>query len=253
MASHMQTLTQKASRLIALALFPDTCLGCRRHVSERGVLCAECWNGMHFVAEPLCAITGEPFQHDFGGNMVSAAAIANPPAYRRARAAVLHTGVARQLAQRLKYGDQGELAPWMARWMVRAAGAMMSESDVVVPVPLHWRRYLLRRYNQSAELGRAVAQQAGLDFAPEALLRVKPTRRQVGLSAAERRRNVRGAFRVPPEKEIAVRGRRVLVVDDVLTTGSTIDAAAKALLRAGASSIDILAFSRVVPHFVARR
>jgi ComF family protein len=118
-----------------------------------------------------------------------------------------------------------------------------------VPVPLHNRRFLARRYNQSAELARAIANRAGLPFEPGALRRVKPTRQQVGLTANERKLNVRGAFRVPPEREIAVSGRTVLLVDDVYTTGATIIAATKALMRAGASEVNVLTFSRVVPHF----
>ena len=245
----MQNLTQKASRLVASVLFPDTCLACRMHVAARGTLCPDCWGRLHFIAEPVCAVSGTPFQHEFGDNMISAEALADPPPWRRARAAVLHDGIARQLVQRLKYGDQTELAPWMAQWMLRAGRALVRECDVVVPVPLHARRYLARRYNQSAELARAIAAESGLAFEPAALARIKATRRQVGLTAAQRQANVRGAFRVPAESEIAVAGRSVLLVDDVYTTGATISAAAKVLLRAGAANVDVLTFSRVVPHF----
>jgi len=249
MVAHMQNLAQKASRLVGSVLFPDTCLACRMHVAARGTLCPHCWNRLHFIAEPVCEITGAPFQHDFGDRMISAEALADPPPYRRARAAVLHDGIARQLVQRLKYGDQTELAPWMANWMVRAGRTLVDESDVVVPVPLHARRYLARRYNQAAELARTIAAASGIAFEPGALERVKATRQQVGLTATERRANLRGAFRVPSEAEIAVAGRNVLIVDDVFTTGATISAATKALLRAGAAHVDILTFSRVVPHF----
>lgn len=247
----MQGLAQKASRAAVSLLFPDTCLACRMHVAERGTLCPECWGELHLIAEPLCAVTGAPFQHDFGDNAVSADALANPPPYARARAAAVHTGIARQLVQRLKYGDRTELAPWMARWMVRAGGALVSASDIVVPVPLHRRRYLARRYNQSAELARSLARDTGLSFAPGALVRTKPTRQQVGLTANDRRINVRGAFAVPDHQTIEVAGRAVLLIDDVFTTGATVEAATKALLKAGAGEVNVLTFSRVVPHFSA--
>jgi ComF family protein len=207
---------------------------------------------MHFIAEPFCEVTGVPFQHDFGDKMVSAEAIADPPPYRRARAVVTHDGAARQLVQRLKYGDRTELAPWMAQWMLRAGHSLIGECDVAVPVPLHARRYLLRRYNQSAELARTIAASSGLSFEPGALIRVKATRQQVGLTAIQRQANVRGAFRVPADREITVAGRSILLVDDVYTTGATIAAAAKALLRAGAAHVDVLTFSRVIPHFSGR-
>jgi len=245
----MQNLAQKASRLVASVLFPDTCLACRMHVAARGTLCPDCWNRLHFIAEPVCAVTGTPFQHEFGDNMVSADAIADPPPYRHARAAVLHDGIARQLVQRLKYGDQTELAPWMARWMLRAGRSLVEQCDIVVPVPLHARRYLSRRYNQSAELARAIALESGLAFESGALIRVRPTRQQVGLTATRRQVNLRGAFSVPEQREIAVAGRSILLVDDVYTTGATVSAAAKVLLRAGAAHVDVLTFSRVVPHF----
>ncbi|QKV20211.1 ComF family protein [Oricola thermophila] len=251
----MQNAVQKASRLVASILFPDTCLACRTHVAARGTLCPECWGQIHFIADPICTVTGTPFQHDFGDDMVSAEALANPQPWRRARAAVLHDGIARQLVQRLKYGDQPELAPWMARWMLRAGRLLVEECDVVVPVPLHKRRYLARRYNQSAELARMIAAEGGIAFEPAALVRIRPTRRQVGLTAKQRQANVRGAFRVPPGHEIAVCGRSVLLVDDVYTTGATLGAATRALLRGGAAHVDVLTFSRVVPHFagVTRR
>jgi ComF family protein len=249
LGGHMQTIAQKASRIVGSFLFPDTCLSCRMHVSTRGTLCPECWNRLHFISEPVCDVTGVPFQHDFGNRMVSAEALANPPLYRKARAALLHAGIARQLVQRLKYSDQTELAPWMAKWMMRAGAELIADCRVVIPVPLHARRYLIRRYNQSAELGRAIAAASGLEFEPGALARTRPTRQQVGLSATERASNVRGAFRVPTQMEISVSGRNILLIDDVFTTGATITAATKALLHAGAHHVDVLTFSRVVPHF----
>ena len=142
---------------------------------------------------------GTPFAHDMGEGFLSAEAIANPPPFDRARAAVAYSGVARQMVQGLKYNDRTELAPWMARWMMRAGAELVADADVVIPVPLHWRRFLWRRFNQSAELARAVAGLAGKPFAPLGVVRVKVTRQQVGLGLREREDNVRGAFRVPPE------------------------------------------------------
>ncbi|GGA91380.1 hypothetical protein GCM10011491_19260 [Brucella endophytica] len=146
----------------------------------------------------------------------------------------------------LKYHDQTNLAPWMARWMLRAGSELFADCDVVIPVPLHRYRLWSRRFNQAAELARALARESGKPFEPEALRRVKRTRQQVGLPATERQRNVSGAFRVPPEHEIKVRGRNVLLIDDVYTTGATVKAATRALLRADAAAVDVLTFSRVL-------
>lgn len=184
---------------------------------------------------------------DMGEGFLSAEAIANPPPFERARAAVAYSGVARRMVQSLKYADRTDLAPWMAGWMVRAGADLLADADVVLPVPLHWRRFFLRRFNQSAELARAIAALSGKPFEPTALRRVKMTAQQVGLAREERHNNVRTAFRVPPEHGAVIRGRRILLVDDVYTTGATIFSATKALKRSGAAAVDVLTFARVLP------
>lgn len=233
--------------LPARLLFPPVCAGCRRQVSQPGALCGQCWPKLRFLEKPWCAVMGTPFSHEMGEGFLSAEAIANPPPFERARAAVAYTGVARRMVQALKYGDRTDLAPWMARWMSRAGSELLADADVVVPVPLHWRRFFMRRFNQSAELARAVAALSGKPFEPIAIRRVKVTRQQVGLGLTERQDNVRAAFKVPPEQDIKVRGRRVLVVDDVYTTGATVSSVAKALKRSGAPAVDVLTFARVLP------
>ena len=243
----MSGLAEAATVWPARLLFPPVCAGCRRHVAEPGTLCGTCWPRLRFLERPWCEVMGTPFSHEIGEGMVSAEAIANPPPFERARSAVAYAGVARQMVQNLKYRDRTDLAPWMAGWMLRAGSELLADCDVVVPVPLHRRRFLWRRFNQSAELGRAVAGKAGLRFEPGAVRRVKATRQQVGLSSREREDNVRGAFAVPDHAAIIIAGRRVLVVDDVFTTGATVSALARALKRKGASAVDVLTFARALP------
>jgi ComF family protein len=231
----------------ARILFPPVCVGCRRLVGAPGTLCGECWPKLRFLEKPWCEVMGTPFSHDMGDGFLSAEAIANPPPFRRARAAVSYENVAQRIVAGLKYADRTELAPWMARWMARAGTELIADADIIVPVPLHRRRFFTRRFNQSAELARALGRMNGLPFAPDVVRRVKQTRQQVGLGARERQDNVRGAFRVAPEAEIKVRGREVLLVDDVYTTGATVSAVARALRRAGAEAVDVLTFARVLP------
>lgn len=234
------------ARLPATLLFPPLCAGCRRQIVQTGAVCARCWPQLRFLEQPWCPVMGTPFAQEMGPGFLSAEAIANPPDFDRARAAVGYSGLARQMVQSLKYRDGTNLAPWMAGWMLRAGAELTADADFVLPVPLHRRRFLERRYNQSAELARAVARQAGIVFAPDIAERVKLTRQQVGLARREREENVRAAFAVPQRHRARIAGRRVLVVDDVLTTGATVGALAKALKKAGASGVDVLTFARVI-------
>ena len=173
-------------------------------------------------------------------------AIADPPAYNRARAAVRYDDVARALVHALKYGDRLDLAPTMGRWMANAGRELVADADAMVPVPLHWRRQWARRFNQSALLAEVIAKTSGRPVAYAALKRSKATPQQVGLAKADRALNVQGAFRVPPDGKAEVVGRRLVLVDDVLTSGATVGACARALLRAGAANVDVLVFARVV-------
>jgi ComF family protein len=157
----------------------------------------------------------------------------------------LYDEIARVLVHRLKYADRLELARAMGSMMVRAGAELLAEADVVVPVPLHPWRLWKRRFNQAMALASAVSRASGVPCDPFLLARVKRTASQVGLSKAQRQDNLQGAFRVPVEARPRVMDRRVLLVDDVLTTGSTANAASRALLRGGAASVDVLAFARV--------
>lgn len=225
---------------------PPLCPACREPVGESAGLCAGCWSKLTPIERPFCERLGIPFVYDPGPGILSMQAIADPPAYRKARAAVRYDDIARTLVHGLKYGDRLDLAPTMGRWMARAGAEILVEADILVPVPLHWRRLWARRFNQSALLAKIVGAAGGVGIAYDALKRIKPTPQQVGLSKPERALNVQGAFRVPAEGKAVIAGRRVLLLDDVLTSGATVDACARALLRAGARHVDVLVFARVV-------
>lgn len=232
-------------RLALDIALPTLCVSCREPVDGEGV-CAACWSKLSFIAQPFCPRLGIPFVYDPGPELLSMEAIANPPAYQRARAAVRYDDVARTLVHSLKYQDRTDLAPAMGRWMARAGQELLSEADVLVPVPLHWRRGWSRRYNQSGALARVISRQSGVKLATEALRRIRATEQQIGLSRPQRASNVQGAFKVAPERSADIAGRRVILIDDVLTSGATADACARALLRARAAQVDVLVFARVV-------
>ncbi len=234
-----------AARLALDIALPTLCVACREPVAGEGV-CAACWAKLSFIAPPFCPRLGIPFVYDPGPGLLSMQAIADPPAYQRARAAVRYDDVARTLVHALKYQDRTDLAPAMGRWMARAGQELLSQADALVPVPLHWRRGWSRRYNQSGALARAIERQSGVPVAGGALRRVRPTQQQIGLSRSEREANVQGAFKVTAARKADIQGRHVVLIDDVLTSGATLEACARALLRAKAAQVDVLVFARVV-------
>jgi ComF family protein len=234
-----------AAKLALDVALPTLCVSCRDPVDGEGV-CADCWAKLSFIAPPFCPRLGIPFVYDPGPDMLSMEAIASPPAYTRARAAVRYDDVARTLVHALKYQDRTDLAPAMGRWMARAGRELLDDAGVLVPVPLHWRRGWSRRYNQAGALARIIEQQTRVPVAAEALRRIRRTEQQIGLSRPQRASNVQGAFKVAPDRQHLISGRRVVLIDDVLTSGATVDACARALLRAKAAAVDVLVFARVV-------
>lgn len=225
---------------------PPLCPACREPLGDDGGLCAACWSQLSFIAPPYCERLGIPFVYDPGPGILSMQAIADPPAYTRARAAVRYDEVARALVQAFKYGDRLDLAPTMGRWMAQAGRDLLADADALVPVPLHWRRLWARRFNQSAALAQVISTASSVPLLHDALARVRATPQQVGLPRAQRAANVQGAFRVPAERRADIQGRRLVLIDDVLTTGATADTCARALLRAGAANVDVVVFARVV-------
>lgn len=250
---HSATMTAVRAtfaRALDIAL-PRLCPSCREQVAAEG-LCPACWSKLSHIARPYCERLGIPFAYDPGPGILSMEAIADPPAYNRARAAVRYDDIARALVHSLKYGDRMDLAPAMGRWMARAGVELLTDADALIPVPLHWRRLWARRFNQSAALAKVIAEASGKPVTHGVLRRLKPTPQQVGRTRAERAENMQGAFGVPAERRGEVAGRRLVLIDDVLTSGATAEACTKALLRAGAANVDVLVFARVVaplrPH-----
>jgi ComF family protein len=232
-----------AFRPVVDFVYPPVCCGCSTRTLRHGALCPACWREMHFIERPYCAVLGIPFSYDPGEGMVSAEAIASPPSFDRLRAVALHEGAARALVHGLKYRDRTDLAPMMAAWMLRAADGHLATCDGIIPIPLHWTRLSLRRFNQAAELARHLARLSDRPLLVEPLKRARRTRRQVGLTARAREDNVRSAFRVVKGLEDQVFGKRLVLVDDVYTTGATVSAAARVLKRAGASEVTVLTFA----------
>ena len=247
MGGGLQGGLKRAGRAVLDFVYPPLCIGCRATVAEPGALCATCWQDIRFLDGPMCAACGLPFEFDPGGDTLCAACHARPPAFDKARAIMRYDEASKRPILAFKHGDRLDLSPAFARWLDRGGRGLLAQADVVIPVPLHPGRLWSRRYNQSAELARALGRLGGKPCDFRSLVRGRATPSQGAMrSAKARRRNMLGAFKVSPRHKSAIAGRNVLLIDDVLTTGATVDACARALKRAGAAKVLVLALARVV-------
>ena len=228
------------------ALLPPRCLSCGATVERTGALCAACWKGIHFLASPLCEACGFPLEFELGPEALCGACARERPAFDRARAVMRYDESSRALILGFKHADRTEGAAGYGAWLARAGAGLVAEADLIAPVPLHWLRLFNRRFNQAALLAHALGRNAGVPVVADLLLRRRHTPSQGRLSPAQRRRNVAGAFTVKPRRKALLEGRRVLLVDDVLTTGATVSACARTLRRGGAGAVDVLVLARVV-------
>lgn len=233
----------RALRAVVDAMLPARCLLCGEETATEG-LCPACWRGVRFIGPPVCERCGLPFEFAIEATAVCGACLARPPAWSRSRSALVYDDVGRSMILAFKHADATHSAPVFARWSARAGADLLADADLLVPVPIHRRRLFARRYNQSAVLAIAIERVTGVRAAPTALARDRATPPQGGLGREERRLNVKGAIRVRRPERVA--GKRVIVIDDVLTTGATIAECARVLLSAGATRVDALTIARVV-------
>ncbi len=219
---------------------------CRGQLSNHGGVCSNCWPALSFIEAPLCDRLGVPFAYDPGAGIVSPGALARPPAWNRARGAVRFDQNSRKLVHALKYRDRHETATLLASLMLRAGSSLLADADLLIPVPLYRSRLWRRRFNQSALLGANIQNYTGVPMRTDLLRRDRPTRAQVGLDYATRRKNVRNAFSVTEEQRPDLFAKHCVLLDDVLTTGATAEACSKTLLKAGAARVDVIVFALVL-------
>lgn len=247
----IRVVLRRALAACADIVVPPCCLVCRARIGAHHLLCPACWTDVDFIRPPLCDVLGSPLPFDTGERTVSAGAIAHPPAYDRARAVAHFGGAMRTLVHQLKYADRHDARTLFGRWMAEAGRELIAGTDVIVPVPLSRLRLLLRHFNQAAVLASALSRQARVPMDPMLLRRTRWTKSQVGMTRDQRRRNIAGAFGVPRHRRAWLKGRAVLLVDDVVTTGATVDACARTLKRAGAVRVDVLALALVTSEALA--
>lgn len=234
----------KALALPAIDLvMPPSCGQCHQIVAQKGALCPNCWHELTFLAPPWCACCGRPFENSIeGADTLCPHCLENPPLWSKARAALSYNAAASKLVSRFKYGDQTHLLPTFLPWLLRAAKDVLDGVDLIVPIPLHRWRLLRRKYNQAALLALALARETNTPPALLALTRLRATTPQAQLHRKDRLKNLRGAFKA----DASVQGKKILLVDDVMTTGTTLEEATTALLKAGASEVRVLTLARVL-------
>lgn len=242
---HILTLAQKTGRITLDSILPPLCLRCDAPVSEPESFCASCWQKLNFITDPHCPCCGIPYELA-RGDLPCPTCLTTPPRYQRARAAVLYDDASRPLILGFKHADQTHLAGAMARMMTQSGSRLLEGCSLIAPVPLHRRRIFYRCYNQSALLADKISQNRNLRPIPDLLTRVRATPPQASLNAAARARNVQSAFAITPRHASTVKNQIVVLVDDVMTTGATVNDCSRALLTAGAAEVRILTFARTI-------
>ncbi|NIY77512.1 ComF family protein [Thalassospira sp. HF15] len=237
------------------AILPPRCGGCGEITDTTHAVCADCWAGLRFITAPQCACCGYPFEltddtsiGSDAGQMLCATCLQKKPAFDLARAALVYDDHSREYLLRFKHADRGDLTPLLARWVYQAGRAVWDQADLIVPVPLHRQRLLKRRYNQSGLLAAKLFGMTGLPWDGLVLRRARNTRSLGGLGPSSRKREVGGAFVVDDVRaqKCSLAGARVVLIDDVLTTGATANACVRALKRSGAMHVSVITVARVV-------
>ena len=237
-------IAQKLFRPILDFALPPRCPGCGAITAEPHRFCFDCWSKLTFLGEPCCAICALPFEYEAGEGAICGGCAAERPRFDRLRAAVAYGEIARAVALKLKYGGRPGVAETMARFMARHLDG--ADGAILAPVPLHRWRIWRRGYNQAALIASALARHSGLDARLDLIDRVKATPPLRGLGRKQRRDALRGAFRVAARHRVAIRGRTIILIDDVYTSGATANGCARMLRRAGAGEVRVIAWARVV-------
>ena len=239
-----ELLPELGRHMLDLVL-PPLCPSCDKPVSTNRTLCPDCWGKIHFIAPPFCKCCGMPFDVPVADGTICGSCLETSPPFAQARAAILYNEHSRHLAITFKHADRTYMAPTLAGWLHRAGHEFWADADFIVPVPLHHWRLLKRRYNQAGLLAQQLGKLTDIPVLVDGLLRTRQTPTQGHLRRKERQENVKGAFTVKPSHLTRVKGKNIVLIDDVLTTGATLHECAKTLMKTGASKVNVLTLARV--------
>lgn len=239
-------LAKRLAGRVVDAVLPPLCLNCDKIVDAPGVFCPACWVQLDFIPPSKCAACGLPFEMEVEPNTLCGGCLRRPPQYQRARAALVYNDHSKGLVLAFKYADRLDTARGLAALMVRAGDEVLTGADLITPVPLHWSRLFSRRYNQSAVLAKEIADITGVPICQNLITRHRRTPSQGTLGARSRQKNVRSAFSIRTKMKSIIAGKRIVLIDDVMTTSATVSACARTLQRHGVANVDVLTLARVV-------
>jgi ComF family protein len=234
----------KIKQAILDIVMPPRCISCGVMVNEHGGICPECWKDTKFIGTHQCKICGLPFEFDMGKDALCKYCTSEKPKFSKVRSVCEYDGVARKIAVKFKFRDHTHLAKPLAKLMINAAPELVVKADIITPVPLHFRRRISRKYNQAGLLALNIAKISGIKYQPLLMQRTRATKRQTSLNRQQRQENVENAFTCSVAD---LKGKTILLIDDVMTTGSTLNECAKALKAQGAQRVYGLVFARVKP------
>jgi ComF family protein len=227
-------------------LLPPRCLLCYERTTDPHNVCAGCWQGLTFISKPLCITCGLPFDFGIEDELSCAPCLDHPPSFEKMRSAVAYNDTSRHLVLSFKHGDMLQTAKLLSRWMLNAGRDLVDQADVIIPVPLHRLRLMWRQYNQAAILTNEIAKLSGKPRHNEILIRTRYTPSQGKKTYKERVKNVKSAIQLNKKYLDHLKGKKVLLIDDVYTTGATIEECCRILKSGGAQSVNVLTFARVV-------
>ena len=240
----VQDVLKKTTLQAVDTVLPPRCVISGEMVDKQGMISAESWADLDFIAPPFCAQCGIPFEFEIEQGVKCSSCIEKPPPYESARAALKYNDTSRDMVLGFKHGDQTHAVRAFTPWLEMAGKELFEDADLLIPVPLHYRRLIARRYNQAALLAQSLAKKTNIPVAVDALKRTRATKVQGHMKAAERHKNVKAAFSLNPK--IDVKSKNIILIDDVLTTGATVKECTKTLLKAGAGTVHVLTLTRTV-------
>jgi ComF family protein len=227
-------------------LIPHTCLGCRKVMPEESSLCPECWKKMDFLSTPFCPQCAQPFEVAAEQNLLCGKCLESLPAFSQTRALWVYNDASKSVILRFKHADATYAAPTFAKWLRRAGHDILHEADYLIPVPLHWTRLFKRKYNQAALLANCLSKETKIPCLPHSLKRIKATPPQGSFSFKERQKNTERAFFISSKEALPLQNKCVILIDDVMTSGSTVSACAATLLKSGVQKVYVLVLARAL-------